>query len=57
MSRESDFLLGIAFGLLTQVRQHLIEIGDVDGVKLIEDEYIKLREGIQRTFYGDRNDG
>ena len=51
MSKESDFLLGIAFGLLTQVRAHLIRVEDLDGVAVIEDEYQTLKNGIEKQFY------
>lgn len=54
MSKESDFLLGRAFTLLTQVRQYLITTKDSDGVTLIEDEYQDLKRGIDKTFYGEK---
>jgi len=53
MSKESDFLLGIAFGLLSQVRQHLVQNGDRDGILLIEDEYLQLKSGIEKHYYGE----
>jgi len=53
MSKESDFLLGIAFGLLTQVRQYLIKNEHLDGVEIIEDEYQSLKAGIDKNFYSN----
>ncbi len=57
MSKESDFLLGIAFGLLTQVRQYLIKNEQIDGMELIEDEYQTLKQGIDKHFYAKKLDG
>jgi len=51
MSKESDFLLGLSFGLLTVIRTYLINKDDAEAIKLIEDEYQTLHAGISRTFY------
>lgn len=50
MSKESDFLLGIAFSLITQIRAYLIKTQDVDGVQLIEDEYLQLKSAVDKYF-------
>lgn len=57
MSRETDFLLGIAFGLLTQARAYMIKNNYVDGLELIEDEYQTLKMGIDKQFYAKKPDG
>lgn len=57
MSKETDFLLGIAFGLLTQARAYMIKNNQVDGLELIEDEYQTLKEGIDKNFYAKNGDG
>ena len=48
---DASFLLGNAFSLLTQVRQHLIERDDIYGIKLIEDQYQRLEQGIEKLYY------
>lgn len=53
MTKESDFLLGTAFSLMTQIRAYLIRIEDVVGVELLEDEYQQLKSAINIYFYGD----
>lgn len=55
MSRESDFLLGTAFGLLTQAREFMITHEVLDGVALIEDQYQRLSAGIDNHYYGKEN--
>jgi hypothetical protein len=57
MSKETDFLLGIAFGLLTQARSFMIKHELVEGVELIEDEYQSLRDGINKQYYTKKPDG
>lgn len=54
MSKETDFLLGRAFSLVTQARQYLINKVDNDGVALIEDEYQELKRGVEKNFYGEK---
>lgn len=55
---DASFLLGNAFALLTQVRQHLIEIDDIYGIKLIEDQYQRLEQGIETLYYQtEKKDG
>jgi hypothetical protein len=51
MSRESDFLLGTAFSLLTQVRAYMIKNNIVEGVELIENQYQEIVEAIGSNFY------
>jgi len=53
MSMESDFLLGISYGLLMQVRAHLIRKEDIEGMTLIEDEFQSLTENIDKVFYSN----
>ena len=57
MSMETDFLLGLAFGLLSRVRQHLVINNDSSGVLIIEDEYQELKKGLDKLYYGEKNDG
>ena len=55
---DASFLLGNAFALLTQVRQHLIERDDIYGIKLIEDQYQRLEQGIETLYYQtEKKDG
>jgi hypothetical protein len=56
MSKESDFLLGIAFGLLTVARTYLINNDHVDGLQLIEDEYQTVKQGINKHYYSEKKD-
>lgn len=51
MNRETDFLLGIAFALLTQVRDYLAQKEDVNGVLLIEEQYLGLKSAIEQHYY------
>jgi len=53
MSRESDFLLGTAFSLITQVRAYMIKNSNVEGVELIEDEYQQLKLAVDKYFYNE----
>ncbi len=55
MSKESDFMLGIAFGLLTQVRLYLIQNNDSTGVTILEEEYQSLKKSIDQQYYANRN--
>lgn len=48
---DASFLLGNAFALLTQVRQHLIKRDDIFGIELMEDQYQKLEQGIETLYY------
>ena len=48
---DATFLLGNAFSLLTQVRQHLIKRDDIFGIELIEDQYQKLEMAIEKLYY------
>lgn len=57
MSKESEFLLGTAFSLLTQARAYMIKNNHVDGVELIEDEYQELKTAIDKHFYSKKPDG
>lgn len=55
---DATFLLGNAFSLLTQVRQHLIKRDDVYGIELIEDQYQKLEMAIEKLYYQtEKKDG
>lgn len=51
MSTESDFLLGIAYSLLTQCRLHFINTTDEIGLTLIENEYQALVKNIEKIYY------
>ena len=58
MSKESDFLLGYAFSLLSRIRSYLILKNDLNGVENIEDDYQTLKSGIEKHFYGkEKNNG
>lgn len=50
MSNSVDFLLGNAFGLLTQCRTHFIREQDKEGLLLIEDEYQSIAKSIEKLF-------
>lgn len=54
MSRETDFLLGLSFGLLNRCRNQFIAAGDTASIELIEDDYQTLKNGIEQTYYGKK---
>jgi hypothetical protein len=51
MRRESEFLLGLSFGLLTVLRTHLVVKKDSEAIELIEDEYQTLKNSLDKYFY------
>jgi hypothetical protein len=53
MSKEADFMLGIAMGLLMQIRTHIIRVQDEVGLGIIEQEYQDLKTAIEKHYYGD----
>ena len=44
MINNPNFLLGVSFGLLTLIRDHLIRNNDITGIEIIEDQYQKLSQ-------------
>lgn len=51
MNKETDFLLGRAFALLTLCRHKMIVAEDTDGIAMIEDQYLEIEKGIQANYY------
>lgn len=51
MNKETDFLLGRAFALLTLCRSRMILADDRDGLQLLEDQYLEIETGIQDNYY------
>lgn len=55
MSKESDFLLGAAFAMVTQCRSYFIMHDDKNGVAMIEDEYQRLTAMIDAYYYNGQS--
>ena len=56
MTKETDYLLGRAFALLTLCRQQMILSEDTSGISMIEDQYLEIEKGIQATYYSSIKD-
>jgi hypothetical protein len=53
MINDVNFLLGMSYCLLTQVRGYLVIKQDVDGVELIEEQYQKLSSALEKLYYSE----
>lgn len=51
MINDTNFLLGLSFSLLTQVRDYMIRKQEVEGVELIEEQYQKLNKALEDKYY------
>ncbi len=50
-SQESHLLLGMAFAVLKRVRNHFILTNDPESLQMIEEDYLAIKEGIERNYY------
>lgn len=50
---QTNFLLGFSFALITTIRTYLINNQDAEGIKLLEDEYQSLKNGVEQLFQGE----
>lgn len=51
MSREADFMLGMAHGVILKVRQFAIFKNDPELLQLIEEDYQELKKLVEKHYY------
>lgn len=57
MSNESHYYLGFAVSLLEKCREYFILKPDPEGLAVIEDQYINLKNGINKMLEKENNNG
>ncbi len=54
MTNDTNFLLGLCYSLLTQIRGYLVIKEDVQGIEMIEDQYQKLTTALEKLYYSEQ---